>query len=1008
MPISENSMNLMPSESLVSLSNLQAALQAALEARLSTLETREARLSKQVSYTNTINGRQTVEMKERKATENQAADAAGGAAATANLAKTLSDGGQDAYDPESLPEGTEADESAIESLVSDVEGFIEDYNLDVISQAISILSQLAELAGSIAGTSTALDAAKSTQDDINNVLEKRAAGELPEPILNTPALEEAFEKILGDLSQNLSEDEKQQLSESMQQALSTDAENYEKFVQENLVKPFTENKAAVAAVRAQLFKQESVVPDEPIFDLVYGPPIATTNRFVLSEDGIYYDSRSGGIPAIFTKAITSKYWKLQFGANKGGRGIEYSDEQYDKFSETIFSDSFTDTNDRVKSFLLYDDILNSYEQDRKLQLQDVSGTIVDLLASGYSPSSAMVKNYQEAIGSVSYAYDEKIKVRKKQLQLAALFGPYDVTDKTHSLGPGHFTESVIVPIVQFSPICGSDTVGEHKYESPNDDTRRVGSTGTYSGVLEVSSNTKVKFIDRIPVNDFSYLKLSALIPSIDVQERFTLMSSDLDDVINPYPPTYLSEPEKGISIIPEFAINSLGENKWVDASGDNFLSSTTPALRNLDDEVVTSNLLCSYNFLDPLAVVTASESKFLVKNHAQTSTALNAKLVGTTSSIFVSGLSIPYLNGTLVNAGKKYGIRYSQIPEGSYVRLPSNIRGEEVYPQSDPLDNLMYSESGWSFDFWTYTPSLSSTLTFDHRYKVIIANENNGDSVVPTKGMLVGFRDRGYPTTAHASGLEFVVLGTEPADAVTWGKSAVIGAELSGVGSTIDCYSERGLVIGLDTSTVSGKNILNSNTEFTHYNISHDVASDVLTVTLDGEFLASATASTAFGTGKNAPLNLPGRMSLTSYQDNTGQWGEKLYTRGSYPSFPVFTPWVIGGGWTDNIYEASQINKTPAGFLGANTNAGYNNQSFTPNKGGFIGQHTNASAVPGLAGYGVAHFSVNYKIPRSGLEGFVGSFKIYTSPLNTEEVLVNYKAQQAYFKNITTNPPRIL
>ena len=1006
MPISENSMNLMPSESLVSLSNLQAALQAALEARLSTLETREARLSKQVSYTNTVNGRQTVEMKERKATENQAADAAAGAAATANLAKTLSDGGQEAYDPESLPEGTEADEGAIESLVNDVEGFIEDYNLDTISTAISILSQLAGLAGSIASTSTDLAAAKSTQDDINNVLEKRAAGELPEPILNTPALEEAFNQILSDLSQNLTEDETHQLEDSMQQALTTDSDKYTKFVQDNIVKPFAENKAAIAAVRAQLFKTEPKNDSEPIFDLVYGPPLATSHRFVLSEDGIYYDSRSGGIPAIFTKTITSNYWKLQFGANKGGRGVEYSDEQYDKFSETIFSDSFTDTNDKVKAFYLYDDILNSYTQDRKLQLQDVSGTIVDLMSvSGYAASSAMVKNYQEAIGSVSYAYDEKIKVRKKQLQLAALFGPYEVTDETHALGPGHFLKLKVIPLLNQSPICGSDIPGTTDFSegtglSGVDETTTSGST-TFTPFRSLEN------IERIPINDFSYLKLSALIPSIDVQARFTLMSSDLDDVVNPYPPTYLTEPVKGISLIPELAINPLGENKWVDASGDNFLSSTTPALRNLDDEVITSNLLCSYNFLDPLAVVTAPEHRFLVRNHAETSTALNAKLVGSTSSIFVSGLSIPYLNGTLVNAGKKYGIRYDNIPEGSYVRLPSNIRNNDVYPPSDPLDNLMYSESGWSFDFWTYTPSLSSTLTYDHRYKVIIANENNGDASVPTKGMLIGFRDRGYPGTAP-SGLEFVVLGTEPSDAVTWGKSVVIGAELSGVGSTIDCYAERGLVIGLDTSTVSGKNILNSNIEFTHYNISHDVASDVLTVTLDGEFLASATASTAFGTKKNAPLNLPGRMSTTSYQDGDGVWGEKLYNRHLYPSFPIFTPWVIGGGWTDNIYEANQINKVPAGFLGANTNAGYNNQSFTSNKGGFIGQHTNSTVVPGLAGYKVAHFSVNYKIPRSGLEGFVGSFKIYTSPLNTEEVLVNYKAQQAYFKNITTNPPRIL
>ena len=38
----------------------------------------------------------------------------------------------------------------------------------------------------------------------------------------------------------------------------------------------------------------------------------------------------------------------------------------------------------------------------------------------------------------------------------------------------------------------------------------------------------------------------------------------------------------------------------------------------------------------------------------------------------------------------------------------------------------------------------------------------------------------------------------------------------------------------------------------------------------------------------------------------------------------------------------------------------------------------------------------------SGLKGYLGSFKMYSKPLNSEEVLNNYKAQMNFFKNIDT------
>ena len=70
-----------------------------------------------------------------------------------------------------------------------------------------------------------------------------------------------------------------------------------------------------------------------------------------------------------------------------------------------------------------------------------------------------------------------------------------------------------------------------------------------------------------------------------------------------------------------------------------------------------------------------------------------------------------------------------------------------------------------------------------------------------------------------------------------------------------------------------------------------------------------------------------------------------------------FTPWIIGGGYTDGVgvhYVAAEN----AGFMG------------------------------GLGGH------------KSGLCGYVGSVKFYSKPLTTEEALINFKAQKGFFKNI--------
>ena len=550
-------MNLLPSESLTSVSNFQTAELVSAAAVLSTLEVRQARMSKQVSYTNTVQGRQTIEMTERKATENAAADSAAGAESTASLAQTLADGGQDSYDENSLAPGTSSDPASIEALNAEVGGVFEG-SAEASSPSPALEAETSLLESKIAESRQKIDNIKEDILSIDSVLENRANGLLPEPKLNTSGVSQALDNIIAELSTNLTEEEKTTLKESLVQTASQSMEAFDKFVENALIKPYTENKSRINAIPAQIYKRPVEKEKEPIFDLVYGPPVASTDRFVLSEDGIYYDSREGGIPSIFMKKITADFWKHEFGPNRGGKGLTYSDAEFDKFADTIFSDSFAETSPKVENFYKYDDILTSLRKDKELELMDVSSTIEDLVASGYSSDSAMVMNYLESYGAVPHSYETQIKVREKQLQLAAIFGPFIVTDETHPLGPGHFFEESLPLNIggMLSPLCGTDRAGNINFDEG------IGDTNTKHSEVnnpKVSDHLILTSLERIPVNDFSYLKRSALVPSIDVQERFTLLSSDLDDVIKPMTPKYVTAPEKGISIIPSFAIPTLAE-----------------------------------------------------------------------------------------------------------------------------------------------------------------------------------------------------------------------------------------------------------------------------------------------------------------------------------------------------------------------------------------------------------------------------------------------------------------
>lgn len=1015
---SPNSLAMMPNEALAATSDSLTSKAQDEAADLASAKNRQQRLEGTVETDSVNDGKTQTKQSNTVAGIIKYGGMAVGALAAAGIAKSLLDGGKSPFEEGTVADGTTVDGESVDALNSELQ-----QATTSVPQADPVSLQLAKAAGAkeVAALESKLKGTLESLNQVNDVISKRASGELPNPVLNVSELDDALEQIISEMEQSgaWTEDQIEGFRTAAASTNEARLQNYENFVVNSIVKPFTENKARLDILKARALGIEADASAVPIFDTVFGPPVSTEGKFLLSEDGIYYDSRTGSIPYITARAIDSVSWQLRYESNRGGRGQEYTQDSTQRFADTILSDAYENETPKVLDFYKYDDVLVNLTNDRDLQIRDVKGKVEDLIASGYDSSSAIVKNYEESYASVAYTYDRKIKRRKKQLQVAALFGPFGVTPVGDPRGEGlFFREYQKQQASLVETLCGSNTKVQQV---------------TFSAGPETSS---IEFIPRIPVNDFSYLKEIGLIPELESQKQVMLHSSDLDDTTAPIVPVFLEQgPGAKYEAIPELSLPPYGTADWVNTSGDTgasavasaTVSGVAPYLRTLDDAIVTDSLVVCYNFLESKAPTTPDSDEYSVKNYVDNGYPLNAKMVGLASSIFVSGISIPYLTGSLYRPGDKYGMRYSYLPYGSYVRLPNNYRNNNPYPASQSLDNLMYNAQGWSMDFWVYAPDLYDGMTTDHRYKLVAANENCGDPTtnsfattifttanmdgeqgVPrkyrTKGMLVGFRDKGDPGTDLSAGLEFVVLPTVAQNDPQWGKSVTIGESVSGEGSSEACRTELGFKIPASATTESGYSIADASAAFTHYNVVCDVATDSISLFVNGEFLLSATTSTSFDTKPGIPLQIPSRIREGHYHEKNGMFGEKLYD-GVLPEIPIFTPWILGGGFTDGVTDSPfiQTGATPEttlpGFLGTNTNTSYFSATANDASGGPVGQHSIISTgTAGLGGY--EKTGSNYLLARSGLDGHLGSFKMYSKPLSKLEVEKNYKAQSPFFSGI--------
>ena len=708
----------------------------------------------------------------------------------------------------------------------------------------------------------------------------------------------------------------------------------------------------------QLSDTEST-SDEPIFRLVYGPPVSKRGVFILSEDGLYFDSQNrlyNGKPIPSASdigfVVDSDKWKMDHAPNLGGKGTLVSVETLNTYVDTMFDINVVDNSQNLIEFYKEDLFLNTIEGQKDKLVYDLSAQVGDLINSGYTQESAIVINLLNSINSTISNFNTKVDKRKKQIEVA---------------------------------VKGPDLFGSDEVFSPG----------------------------NIPVNDFSFLSSISLDVALETQELLIFGAGEVDDVVLPMSPVFAESYGRSSNVLLDpLVIPPIGKGSIVFNHSPS--STDVPAI-SLTDNIVTTSLFGIYNFLQPDGVAPDS-NQFQTKNAASLITLNSAQMIGSAPTLFTSGLGIPRFDGLARVAGPTYALNNSP----GCLRLPPSKDMQDMFygVSGCSIDCwLTIPQYGASANTKEVNGSGVPNLYPNHGewadynyYKILLGNENTGGSLGiadvsslvdskgsnTTRGLLIGFtRD----PVIESDGIIIPGTNTNPGlnagidtSATTASSCFFIAPTLSMNASSVefipsneDCtnFGFRKLVVK-DTFEVSGyddaidtstpKSFKDVSGSFIHLHMSFDVGGNKCSIYLDGNLMATSSMEGLFGSPLSQPPRLPtlitGENSINPsfyYSNSTVNQrpGINMFNNGPKTD-QYFTPWIVGSGWTDGLPI------TVPTTMGAHP---------VVMPGGFMGDR-----------HGIS----------SGLNGHVGSLKFYARPLTIKEVRQNYEAQKGFFKNIYT------
>mgnify|MGYP003109580300 FL=1 len=638
---------------------------------------------------------------------------------------------------------------------------------------------------------------------------------------------------------------------------------------------------------------------ESVFRLEAGPPRSQSGKFILSVDGLYYDSQENGIePALLELAERDEdnrlkpgafpdgdLWKLEFDPSIGGRGIPMTAKDLKYYFNSILDPDLVDNSPSITRYYEQDELLLSLEGQKDRKVFDVSSELQSLIDSG--SSQAVIDNMRQVMLSETAQFQDRINKRKKQVELAVKIPTF--------LGKGP----------QYTP-------------------------------------------GNVPVNDFSYLAGSNFLVDIENQRKIVLDQTDVTGVVLPLEVKYTEKIETTDTV---FLDHILLANV---AKGETVASPSAPSAASLQitDRIVEDGLFALYNYLS-VETDSTSGSKFGNHNSSRLGVDANSQMVGEASSIFDKGLGIPFLSGVAFPASGSSEIE----TRGSYVKLPENSE----------FQDFLYNTNGATFETWIHMPNLSVSAGYNlHNddtlglYRLILANENvglspsrlpqaninnlradNGTGIV--RGAILGFtRDRRFtvgldPSNNNAdnsvSSLALVLAPTQSYD------SSSVGFIANRQG---DCNKNtfHGLSVPV-FQLLNGKSLSSCESSFVQLSVALDPQKDEIRVYADGVKLTTSSYQSTFPTSRaGETYKAPSIKQNNSFEYSGGPFLDTY-----------FTPWILGGGYTD-------------GFSGGN----------------FMGGEYGGKV--------------------SGLRGYLGCTRFYSKPLEDSEVLNNYNATQNFFKNV--------
>jgi len=710
-----------------------------------------------------------------------------------------------------------------------------------------------------------------------------------------------------------------------------------------------------------------------------GAPVAKDGQFLFSRTGIYYDSYGGGLDwsGCITNIVSAVYydpegnpypgngvptnamrWLQEYNPNLGGKGQHISWNTFNQWAETVFDINQINETPELQQYYEADHFLQVLVGQRDREIYDTSSIIQDYQAKGYGEDSALLMNQRQILYSKINSHNLKIKRRKKQIEVHVVLSP---------------DGSVPTP-------------------------------------------------GKVPINDLRPLDSAKIAIQRALQERLMFQPDEVSGIILPLCPEYIkSEVPQDEFTLEEILVPEVGVGGIINTDKDLSLG-TSGTLLSLNSHITTDNLVAIYNFLDA-DLVNPNSEKYKVIN-CSTSSALDgaAQLVASSvTSMFPSGIGLPYFRGMcnffsgVDGDGNRKASRYSDNSE--YLKSAYRPYGYgRIEGGWNDIDSLLYASGGATIETWVHMPDLgdtdspgwntSSELSALHR--VVLGCENRGGTVSAlddwitgphygsesTRGLLLGFsRDRritkGLSPSNNPdendinSGLVFYMAPTQGVNTsgVTFMNSAkdIAYCEHDNEGPS----GYYGLT--LDTSTtVSGVQFNDVSSQFCLATITIDYESDMVNLYLNGNLMKSQSVHTTFG--KTGYPNLPSLMSTSSFS-YTNMYHESLpynaplfppeslgqtdfwYWNGPQPGgqgAPPLTPWIIGGGYTDGMHMRDLTGYKPTEDTGMN----------------FMGGQWGGK--------------------KSGLYGFLGSFKLYNRAITIAEITANYNGQRGFFENIKT------